>query len=81
MADALERLKEYAAAAETMQRTHNGTPHAANGKPLHLTDLARVLAVAEAAVELCRDNNGGIWVRAHGPVEAAVAALRTEAAP
>jgi hypothetical protein len=50
MSDALERLKEYAEAAGAMQRTHNGTPHAANEKPLRLSDLGRVIAVAEAAV-------------------------------
>jgi hypothetical protein len=54
MADAITRLTEYLAAAGTMQATHKGTPHTANDKPLNLSDLARVLAVATVPPNVVR---------------------------
>jgi hypothetical protein len=69
MGDALIRAKHY---VEFRQK--QATPeHFAS----EVTDaLARVLAVAEAAVRLCESTDGSEWVKLHGPLTTAVLALR-----
>lgn len=44
----VERVEVYANAASRMQQTHKGTPHAANGEPLHIDDLRALLVLARA---------------------------------
>lgn len=80
---ALERVKEYADAADTMTATHKGTPHTANDKPLTLADLRALVAVVEAvdsalpALEQYADELGALnEILEHGQVLRLLAALR-----